>query len=130
MFQIKAKTGRKQKRNEKESGETNFLGLLWESFFRDNALVLRGTSSRDVIVLFKTASLSDDFGVRTHSKSFSQKFKNTPKSRRKPGENRKEMKKEPGETNFLGLLWESIFRDNALVLRGTSSEYLRIIRFS
>ena len=34
-----------------------------------------------VIVHFKTASLSDDFGVRTHSKSFSQKFKNTPKSR-------------------------------------------------
>ena len=65
----------------KEPGETNFLGLLWEPFFRDNVLVLRGTSSRDVIVLFKTASLSDDFGVRTHSKSFSKKFKNTPKSR-------------------------------------------------
>ena len=45
MFQIKTKTGRKQKRNEKEPGETNFLGLLWESLFRDNALVLRGTSS-------------------------------------------------------------------------------------
>ena len=83
-----------------------------------------------MIILFKTASLSDDFDNRTRVKSFSPKVQKCSKSRRKPGENRKEMKKEPGETNFLGLLWESIFRDNALVLRGTSSEYLRIIRFS
>ena len=36
----------------------------------------------------------------------------------KPGQR---VKKEPGETKFLGLLWESLFRDNVLVCGGTST---------
>ena len=73
----------------KEPGETNFLGLLWESFFRDNVLVLRGTSSRDVIVLFKTVSLSDDFDNRARGKSFLPKVQKYSESRRKPEEKQK-----------------------------------------
>ena len=91
----------------KEPGETNFLGLLWESFFRDNVLVLRGTSSRDVIVLPKTTSLSHDFVRPSSSNYFLKKAQKSGAFLKIRLQINFKMKKEPGETNFLGLLWES-----------------------
>ncbi|WP_204863300.1 hypothetical protein, partial [Pseudoflavonifractor phocaeensis] len=35
-----------------------------------------------------------------------------------------QIKKEPGETNFLGLFCESLFRDNVLVCGGMSTKFV------
>ena len=69
--------------------------------------------------------LSDHFDRRSTTPSFSKKFKISSKSSQNPGQKQKINKKEPGETNFLGLFCESLFRDNVLVCGGTSTRYLR-----
>lgn len=72
--------------------------------------------------------LSNRFSNRTRTQIFLKKFKISSKSSKTRAKSKKN-KKEPGGTNFLGLLWESLFRDNVLVCRGTSKWYLRGIRF-
>ena len=79
-----------------------------------------GISQKFAIVLPGNGRLSHHFDLRALNKLFSRKFRNYLNQ----AKNRVKIKKEPGETNFLGLFCESLFRDNALVCGGMCTKFV------
>lgn len=71
-----------------------------------------------VIVLSKTVVCPGVLTTGGWPNLFPKKFGKSPNQNKTRAKSKKEIKKEPGETKFLGLLWESFFRDNVLVCGG------------